>query len=315
MKVLTTSADQDLAQPRIALCLLGPCSDRSRFRDTAEAVLRQDYAGGIVLLVPDGATLETEWMHIGTDVGRTLVVAPRADTTLALDCNAALVMALALDPPVEFLALLRCGERPSKGWLSSLWRAQEEFDADLVAGPVKAVFDDRPPDWMIAGGFLDRLGLRRGLMPRLPAVDNSLIRAAAVRSLLPLVGPNPAANDSEWIDLAFRAQRLGLIAAWANDAMVFDPIPRSRMTEQWVIDRAYSKAYAAARAQHGGRAGRTGEKLRRVRAFTLLLAGLVSCGLFRLDRFRLVQARLMLAHARGTLDGCAAQEHCRSKAA
>lgn len=314
MQEVTASADRKLA-PRVAVCLLGPCSDRSRFRDTAEAVLRQDYAGDVVLLVPDGATLDTEWMHIRTDAGRTRVTAPRTDTTLALDCNAALVMALALDPPVEFLALLHCGERPPKRWLASLWRAQEEFDADLVAGPVKAVFDDRPPDWMIAGAFLDRLGLRRGLMPRLPAADNSMIRAAAVRSLLPLIVADPAADDSEWIDLAFRAQGLGLTTAWANDAMVFDAIPASRMNEQSVIDGAYSKAYAAARAQQGCGAGRTGETLRRISAFGLLLAGLLSCGLFRHDHLRLVQARLMLARARGTLDGCAAHAHCRREAA
>jgi hypothetical protein len=304
----------DPQHPRIAVCLLGPCSDRSHFRATAEAILRQDYGGDVVLLVPDGAAAENEWRHIRRDGSRELVLSPYVDATLALDCNEALAMALALHPPAEFLALLRCGERPPKGWLESLRRAQEEFDADLVTGPVKAVFDDRPADWMIASGFFDRLGLRRGLVARLPAPDNSMIRATAVRSLLPLVLQDPAPHGSEWTDLAFRAQALGFVAAWANDAVVFDAISRSRMNEQSLIDGGYWAAYAVARAQRVYGASRLANMLLGIRAFGLLLAGLACCAVFGRDGSRSLRGRLMLARARGTLDGCAAREQCERQA-
>ena len=81
------------------------------------------------------------------------------------------------------------------------------------------------------------------------------------------------------------------------------------MNEQWVIESAYLKAYATARAQRCYGARRPGETLRRLRAFGLLIAGLVSCGMFALDHFRLLRARLMLARARGALAAYTNSKH------
>jgi hypothetical protein len=305
---LQSTRELDPRLPSVAAFIVGACSDESLFGATAAAILQQDYAGNILLVIPEGAELPHERVHDCADGSRRIVVSPRASAPPELDCNTAFAMALALQPPPDFLALLHCGERPPTGWLESLRRAQEEFDADLVLGPVKAVFTERPADWMIAGAFFDRLGFQRGPMPRPLAADNSLIRAAVVRSLLPRIFAVSAPGESEWIDFAYRVEARGFTSIWANDAIVFDSVPKSRMDEQWVLHCEYSKAYATARARCAYQPSRIGATLRQARALGQIAAGLASSGVFKLNHFRHLQAQMTLARARGTIAGCAGRE-------
>lgn len=301
--------------PSVAAFILGPCSDAQLFDATAAAILRQDYAGKIVLVIPEGAEVPQERVRACADGSRRIIASPRAGAALELDCNAAFAMALALQPPPDFLALLHCGERPPARWLETHRRAQEEFDADLVLGPVKAVFDERPADWMIAGAFFDRLGFRRGPIPRLLAADNSLIRTVVVRSLLPRVFSVPAPRENEWVDFAYRVEALGFSSIWANDAIVFDAVPKSRMDEQWVLHCEYSKAYATARARRSYQPSRIGEALRLALALGQIAAGLATCRVFQLNHSRHLQAQMTLARARGTIAGCAGRGSHKKEAA
>jgi hypothetical protein len=219
-----------------------------------------------------------------------------------LDCNTAFAIALQLRPAVEFVALLKCGELAPAQWLSSLMKAQQEFDADLVVGSVKAVFDEAPSDWMLSGPFFDRFGIQRGPIPRIPAADNLLIRADVIRACLPRVFvPKSAPHESEWIDFAYRVEALGFTSICANDAVVFDVVPKSRMTKEWVIAGEYYKALANARAQSLYKASRLADASRRLRGCGLLVSSLVSCGWGWFDEAHLLRARLKLARAQGMM--------------
>jgi hypothetical protein len=288
--------------PAVAVCVSGMCSDQSLVRRTAEAVIDQDYPGSIVLMVPVGTVTDPRWIRQDVDRSRRVILCPRAVDSFELDCNTAFAIALKSHPSVKFVALLKCGAGAPAQWLSLLMKAQQEFDADLVVGPVKAVFDEAPSDWMLSGPFFDRFGIQRGPIPRIPAADNLLVRADVIRSCLPRVFvPNSIPHESEWIDFAYRVQALGYTSICANDAVVFDVVPKSRMTKEWVIAREFSKASANARAQSLYQASRLAGASRRIRACGLLVSSLMSCGWGWFDETRLLRARLGLARARGMM--------------
>jgi hypothetical protein len=288
--------------PRIAVCVSGPCSDQALVRRTAEAVIDQDYPGSVDLIIPEGTATDRRWIYQGRDRGRGVILSPRADAAFELDCNTAFATALELQPPVEYVALLKCGETAPAQWLSFLLKAQEEFDSDLVVGSVKAVFDDAPSDWMLSGPFFDRFGIQRGPIPRISAADNLLMRADVIRSCLPRVFfPKPVPHEREWIDFAYRTEALGFASIWANDAVVFEVVPKSRMTKEWVIAREYGQALADARAQSLYKASRLAGTSRRLHACGLLVSSLATCGLAWFDEARLLRARLKLAQAQGMM--------------
>jgi hypothetical protein len=211
-------------------------------------------------------------------------------------------MALELRPSVEYVALLRFGEIAPTQWLSFMMNAQQEFDADLVVGSVKAVFDETPSEWMLSGTFFDRFGIQRGPVPRIPAADNLLMRADVIRSCLPRVfAPRPVPHESEWIEFAYRAQALGFASIIANDAVVFDVVPKSRMTKEWIISREYDKALADMHAQSLYNTGRLADAVRRLRACGLIASSLMSCGWAWFDEAQLLRARLKLRQAQAMM--------------
>jgi hypothetical protein len=211
-------------------------------------------------------------------------------------------MALELRPSVDYVALLKFGEIPPPQWLSVMMNAQQEFDADLVVGPVKAVFDEAPSDWMLTGTFFDRFGIQRGPVPRIPAADNLLIRADVIRSCLPRVfAPRPIPHESEWIDFAYRAEALGFASICANDAVVFDVVSKSRMTKEWIVSREYDKALANVRARSLYKTTRLPDATRRLRACGLIVSSVMSCGWAWFDEGRLLRARLKLAQAQAMM--------------
>jgi hypothetical protein len=288
--------------PSVAVCVSGPCTDAALARRTADALIGQDYRGSLVLIIPEGTATDWEWVRPLVEKNRQVILCPCVEGSCELDCNAALAAALELRPSVAYVALLKFGEVPPPPWLRAMMNAQQEFDADLVVGPVKAVFDKAPSDWMISGKFFDRFGIQRGPVPRIPAADNLLIRADVIRACLPRVfAPRPIPHESNWIDFAYRAEALGFTSICANDAVVFDVVPKSRMTQEWVISREYDKALADGRARSLYKTTRLPDTARRLRACGVIVLSLMSfCGAW-IGEGGMLRARLKLAKAQGMM--------------
>jgi len=300
--------------PRIAVCIEGSCVDRELYHASVDSVLRQEYPGQVTLIVPDDVPLD----RIRSSEDRRVTVVRRADSSFGLACNIALEVALQLQPAVEFVAVLSSDEAAPPQWLSSLMQAQEDFDADLVMGSLKAIFKEPPPDWMLAGGFFDRCGNRRGPVTRISARDNFLIRASILRSLLSDTrGSDGIHYEDEWAALGHRVKALAPTSVWASDAVVFDVVSQSRMNMQWLLEREYRNGFTMAQV-------RSADRLRHVTVaetsytaivLALRLADIVSRGMARIDKAGSVRARLMLARARGLMAGARSHDTRQERAA
>jgi hypothetical protein len=276
----------------IAVCVLGPGVDVRLLHQTVAGIVDQDYGGTVIGIVPNVG----QWTRDSVNQSRQIIFA-RASSEL--NCNSAFAIALDLQPEVEFIAVIKSGERPPRKWLHLLKETQEGFDADVVRGPVKAMFEEPPPNWILTSGHFDRCGIRSGPISDLRGLDNSLIRSKLIRTCWPEVIPFHS-PEADGIDFACQLKMLQSVAVWANEAIVFNPIPKVRMTDEWLLEREFLRAYAVARVESRYRATRWAEARSRARALGQLIAGIAIHGTGGRSFLR---ARLMIARARGAMAG------------
>jgi hypothetical protein len=148
----------------------------------------------------------------------------------------------------EWIAFLDDDQEAPPGWLAALLKAQADFGADVVFGPVLARAPHAAPAHR---AYLERFFSRpgphpAGLLDTYYGCGDSLIRRAAM-------GDQPFAAERNHIggedDLLFgRMQAAGARFAWAPDAWVHeDPAPQ-RQTLSYALARAF--AYGQGPSEH-----------------------------------------------------------------
>ncbi len=134
------------------------------------------------------------------------------------------------------------------GWLAALLKAQADFDADVVFGPVLARAPQAAPAYR---AYLERFFSRpgphpAGLLDTYYGCGDSLIRRAGMGELPFAAERNDIGGED---DLLFgRMQAAGMRFAWAPDAWVHeDPAPQ-RQTLRYALARAF--AYGQGPSEH-----------------------------------------------------------------
>ena len=155
---------------------------------------------------------------------------------LAFARNAAL--AAALKPGITHIAFVDDDELPSPDWLASLVDALERRGTDAAIGPVLPVFETPPPFWLPVMAFGDLRTHEQGLVD-----DGYTCNAIVLRSAIDAMSLafDARFNDTGGEDTMFfrRLQDGGGRIAWAEEAVVFAPIPKQRMRPQWLWRRWY----------------------------------------------------------------------------
>jgi succinoglycan biosynthesis protein ExoM len=141
----------------------------------------------------------------------------------------------------DFVAWIDDDEIAAAGWLEGLLSAQRETGADVVAGPIVPRFESPPAGWIEAGKFFER--------PRFP--DRSRLtyaytcNALVTMETLALWDPPfeeslalAGGEDTYFFRKVFLA---GKKIVWADDALVFEFVPASRMHASWLLRRAYRR--------------------------------------------------------------------------
>jgi glycosyltransferase involved in cell wall biosynthesis len=140
---------------------------------------------------------------------------------------------------VDFIAFIDDDEAPDPGWLEALLRVQADYDADLVAGPVRPVYESNPPEWIVQGGFHDRASYPTGTERSPMGTNNVLIRRAALAEMEQPFDERLALTGGTDTHLFLRLAKRGCKSVWAEEASVREWIPASRCTARWVCARAF----------------------------------------------------------------------------
>lgn len=154
-----------------------------------------------------------------------------------------------------WIAYIDDDEWPEPGWLVALWQTQAASRADGVFGPVLAIFDTVPPDWLLRTGFYERARHPTGsaLHWSLCASGNVLFRR---QLFFDVGGFDPAFSESgsEDSDFFWRCLDHGAKFVWCDDAVAHEGVPPQRMTRDYLRQRAFRSGQNYARL-HGHRQG------------------------------------------------------------
>jgi succinoglycan biosynthesis protein ExoM len=138
----------------------------------------------------------------------------------------------------EFLVFIDDDEVPSPEWLSQLIECQDKYSADVVAGPVEPHFTCSVPRWIQEGGFFDRERYATGTILTETRTGNVLIKMD-VFDRIGLFDDRFALIGGEDTDFFMRVHQAGGRMIWADNAVVEEWIPASRVRARWLLMRSF----------------------------------------------------------------------------
>jgi succinoglycan biosynthesis protein ExoM len=170
---------------------------------------------------------------------------------------------LALVPSdADYIAFIDDDEMPAPVWLDELLFVSRTFDAPIVQGPLRPVFETPPPRWILDGRFFEMGPYSDGARLHFAAAGNSLVRSAVIRRLR--LSFDERFNRSGGEDQHFfgRAIRAGHHVVTAGHALVLERVPAQRATLGYLLRRRFRIGTTLAmidrieggRARLGGRA-------------------------------------------------------------
>jgi succinoglycan biosynthesis protein ExoM len=140
-----------------------------------------------------------------------------------------------------FVAMIDDDEFPVADWLLTMYEAIQKYEAAGVLGPVKPVFDEEPPQWVIEGRFYDKPrhkthGTGSVLRWTDTRTSNVLLRRDILRDDVMF---DPAfGRGGEDKDFFNRLMEEGRVFVWCEEAPVFEAIPLLRCTRSFMLKRA-----------------------------------------------------------------------------
>jgi succinoglycan biosynthesis protein ExoM len=142
-------------------------------------------------------------------------------------------------PQADWIGFIDDDEEPAPGWLAELLRVQEQYAADVVTGPVVPRFVGEVPDWAVKGGLFNRIRFATGTRRDRAFTNNVLFRAEIFDRVRPHFDERMVMTGGSDAHFSRRVHRAGYKIIWADEAVVEETFPASRVAAAWVYQRAY----------------------------------------------------------------------------
>ena len=210
----------------------------------------------------------------------------------------------------DFIAFVDDDETVEPQWLARLLAEAEKSSADVVLGPVKAVYAADAPGWMRRGDFHSTFPVRVDGEIRTGYTCNVLMRLAApsiAGRRFDLSLGRSGGEDTAFFDQVHRA---GGRIAFAEDAWVEEPVLAARARFSWLARRRLRMGQTHGRLlaeRHEGPARLTAAALAGAKC-AVCFAGAAALVFLPVRRNRLVLRGLLHAGAVGGLFGARAIE-------
>jgi succinoglycan biosynthesis protein ExoM len=185
-------------------------------------------------------------------------------------------------------------ERPEPNWIRSLLDVYLDTGASVVTATVVPHFPVPAPSWVLEGRFFEREHYPTGTELNFARTSNTLVDARLFTDdglRFESVGMQ-GGSDSYFFA---RAHARGHRIVWADDAVVHEDVPLSRMTPRWLVARHYRYGLGRSAILRKQRVGR----LRYARRLAYGVAVTVA-GVSRLAVARRRAARVLAAQRAAT---------------
>lgn len=139
----------------------------------------------------------------------------------------------------DLLIFIDDDERPTDTWLMNLLRVYDQHRSAGVVGNVLREYETPPNDFIQAGRFFDRDPIPTGTSVHAAGTGNLLLDLNQIRQMQ--IRFDPVFSLSGGSDTMFTREivRAGGKLIWCADADVIELIPASRLTREWVLQRAF----------------------------------------------------------------------------
>jgi succinoglycan biosynthesis protein ExoM len=145
-----------------------------------------------------------------------------------------------ISPDTDFVAFIDDDEVPEPDWLEQLLTVRQAEQADVVAGPALPFFPmSDVPKWVIKGRFFEPLRYPTGQPIKFAGAGNVLVRAEVLREMGKIFDERFALTGGEDSHFFMRVDRAGYKLVWADNAIVYEWIPTSRININWILRRGY----------------------------------------------------------------------------
>ena len=216
--------------------------------------------------------------------------------------NALIEASLKVDGATHVL-MLDDDEIAEPEWLDEMIRCQVETGVDIVGGRVNRLFEGEKPKW--ADGVPILSNKTRSDAGHVDLID-STANILFVRSYLDRLTPPlfdigfglTGGGDKEALT---RMKRAGARFAWCDTAVVWEQMPASRLTEDWVLKRAFRIGNSDMRVLLRHHSSWTEVGIEVLKAFAVLAGAPVLLLRASRDETRWVSARMMIWRAAGKL--------------
>jgi len=147
----------------------------------------------------------------------------------------------------DWLAFIDDDEIPEPDWLATLLAVQRETQADLVTGPVLGRFAFEPARWIVEGAFFAAPRRPTGTPMRRAYTGNTLMRVRALDAEFVHFDERLRVGEDE--ELSTRLAARGFRIVWADEAVVWEDVPRERACVSYIVRRMVAIGESASQVE------------------------------------------------------------------
>lgn len=140
-------------------------------------------------------------------------------------------------------------ERPITQWLPLLLEMYERNHPAGIVGPVVSEYAQEPDEWILAGRYFDRLRHPTGTRVKVAATNNLLLDRRFLGDQGITFDERFGLTGGSDTMLTRQITDAGGILLWCDEAVVTDVVPASRLTQKWVVRRAFRSANSGIRVE------------------------------------------------------------------
>ncbi|WOB42561.1 glycosyltransferase family 2 protein [Thermoleptolyngbya oregonensis NK1-22] len=203
----------------------------------------------------------------------------------------------------DFIAFIDDDEVPESDWLEQLLLTQIQHQADVVHGPVLPHFQPDAPTWAIRGRFFENRRYPTGHLVEAAYTNNVLMRAELVKDQKNIFQERFALTGGEDSYFFRCLHQSGKKLVWADEAIVYEWIPDSRTTVQWILQRGYRSCLSYSIWEKEAKPSVRVRLLSSAKALLQMIYGLMTIPLGLIQKHLAIASLLRIFRGAGRLAG------------